>query len=80
MLVAHALAQTLPCYAPPRCLLSYFPPYYSPRLDVGVDPLVGEAAAAEIDDLDRAAVLVAQQDVLRLEVAVDQVVAAQEPD
>ena len=50
-----------------------------PGLDVLVHALRGVAAGAEVDDLDRGALRVAEQDVLRLEVAVDHVhVAAAE--
>ena len=42
-----------------------------PRLDVRVDALVDEARAAEVNDLDAALVLLLEQDVLWLEVAVD---------
>ena len=42
-----------------------------PALDVGVDALVQEGRAAEVDDLDAALVRLLQQDVLRLQVAVD---------
>jgi hypothetical protein len=51
----------------------------APRLDVGVDALFAEAAAAKVDDLDGAAVLALEQHVLRLKVAVDEVMLAQEP-
>lgn len=45
-----------------------------PRLDVGVDLLVFEAAAAKVDDLDARLVDLAQEDILGLQVAMDYIV------
>lgn len=43
-------------------------------LDVGVDPLAHETARTVVNDLDARLVLLLQQDILRLEVAVNQIV------
>jgi len=48
-------------------------------LHVGVHALIDEAAAAKVNDLDGGALRLHQQDILRLQVTVDQLVLSEEP-